>query len=334
MAAASMGGGEQVGDGGGGRWRPVGASAPRPGILGVLDLAGRDWRGARDRAPRFERAAYEEAPRIRHGGEALRVALSPRAAYGVIGGAAAAALLLFVAGFLAAFWLIAPDGGVARAPATQAPTDAGVAAVEPAAPAAPSARIPALIARATAGDAPETPAPPAPEILAAAERGAAFDQQSAGARSQVAALPRTSETVAPEPAQSDLPASATGAPRALLKRLPPAVRAPSAPPEQEGGFTASPSARPAPAETAQSEPSGGYALQFGAFRERANAEELLARIPDALDARIVDGRDSAGRALFYVRAGGFDSVGAARDRAAELETAQGLKSFVRRGRDG
>lgn len=320
MAAASMGGGEQFGDGGGGRWRPAGASASqgagRGGILGVLDLTGRDW-GRGRRAAAYDRTAYEEAPRIRHGGDALRVALSPRAAYGVIGGAATAALLLFVAGFLAAFWLVAPDGGVARGPAPAQPM--AQQAVEPAAPAAAAAPGPGLIARATAGDAPETPAPPAPEIEAAA-RATQAQPQPIAAPQQLAALPEPS---APDEAE---------APRARLK---PADAPPPAPRAQSATFTA-PSADAAPAARAEpiSAVTGAYALQFGAFRERANAEELLGRIPTSLGARLIEGRDSAGAPLFYVRAGGFESVAEARRRSAELEASAGLKSFVRRGRDG
>ena len=324
MAAASMGGGEQFGDGGGGRWRPAHASASqgggRAGLLGILDLTGRDW-GRGRRAAAYDRTAYEEAPRIRHGGDAVRVALSPRAAYGVIGGAATAALLLFVAGFLAAFWLVAPDGGVARGPEPSQPVVQQ--AVEPAKPAAPG---PALIGRATAGDAPETPAPPAPEIEAAAH--ATQSQPRAQPQSQPQLMTAPQQLAALPQAAAPARPNEDDEPRARLK---PADAPPPAPAAQSSTFTA-PSDNPAPAASAAA--SGAYALQFGAFRERANAEELLSRIPTSLGARLIEGRDSAGGPLFYVRAGGFESVAEARRRSAELEAAEGLKSFVRRGRDG
>mgnify|MGYP003701265941 CR=1 FL=1 len=324
MAAASMdednGQTFPTGASAGSRWT-VPDSATREGLAGLLRG------GRRGGAPRYRPGAYEEAPRIRHGGSALRFALSPGAAYGLVGGAATAALLLFVAGFLVAYWLFAPESPFVRA---QTQTVASAEAPGPSRD---------FITRATAGDAPETPAPPAPEIAAAQERlaqaqaEAEADGQSPaapdvaapqlaavpaepaapGAAPETAPVPAAPATVAPEiPAASDLPLPP-------IRPAPPAVKA-----EQQTAALA-PATKPAPSGDA-----GPYRLQFGAYSVRANAEEMLAKVPAALKPRIVEGTGSGGTPLFFVRSRGFETLAAARDAGRTAAKEAGLQSFVRR----
>ncbi|MCR9221361.1 MAG: SPOR domain-containing protein [Alphaproteobacteria bacterium] len=340
MAAASMGGDDGSGFGG------FRASEGRGGgsLLGLLGLAAEGRLRSRPRGRPYSRTAYEAAPRIRQGGAPLRVALSPAAAYGVFGGATAAAFLLFLAGFLAAFWLVAPDGAPvaerAPAPAVAAP-EAGAAAG-------------GLIPRATAGDAPETRAPPAPEI-AAAERAMAprvETPQLAALPTAVApateapAAPMTEAPAAPAteaPAARTAPVTVPSAPRARLKpvlgdaagggvaREPMPVEDMSASPPEPPAAASSGFTAPGTSSEASDVGAGAaYELQFGAFRERANADALLAGAPESLGARLVESRDAAGRPLYFIRAGGFETAAEARAASARIEREAGLKSFVRR----
>ena len=252
MAAASMdednGQTFPTGASAGSRWT-VPDSATREGLAGLLRG------GRRGGAPRYRPGAYEEAPRIRHGGSALRFALSPGAAYGLVGGAATAALLLFVAGFLVAYWLFAPESPFVRA---QTQTVASAEAPGPSRD---------FITRATAGDAPETPAPPAPEIAAAQERLAQAQAEAEADGQSPAAPDVAAPQLAAVPAE---PAAPGAAPETAPVPAAPATVAPEIP------AALAPATKPAPSGDA-----GPYRLQFGAYSVRANAEEMLAKVPAA-----------------------------------------------------
>lgn len=299
-------------------------------------------RGRRRAAPRFDSTAYEGAPRIRHGGDRLRFTLTPGAAYGLVGGAATAALLLFVAGFMAAFWLFAPESPFARA---RAPEVAATGATSDAAAARPNgtdapvatSENSYLIGEAEADGAPDIPAPPSPEIAAVEAMRAANDDP---AGPQMAALPEAGEPKNAAPAASDgaeqgagtsAPAEATSS----ATTPPPSARLKpdTGAGDSDSVITPPPPPERAPArEAAAAMPSdtGPYRLQFGAFREKANAEALRARIPDHLGARIVTAPDSQGRPLHYVRSMGFATPDAAREAGRTVEQQAGLESFIHR----
>ncbi|MBP5857782.1 SPOR domain-containing protein [Marivibrio halodurans] len=320
--------------------RPEGPmdAGPRGETGPGADADGGAPRGRRRAAPRFDSTAYEGAPRIRHGGDRLRFTLTPGAAYGLVGGAATAALLLFVAGFMAAFWLFAPESPFAQARAPEVAAT-GVVGSSPSDADGDGGTVPAatghsyLIGEAEADGAPENPAPPSPEIAAVEAMRAANDDPPGA---QMAALPEAGE---PKNAAASASDNAERSPAPQGAATPSPASPPTARLKPGNGAGASdsvitppppPKTGAAQATVAAPSDAGPYRLQFGAFREKANAEVLRARIPDRLGARIVTAPDSQGRPLHYVRSMGFATPGAAREAGRTVEQQAGLKSFIHR----
>ena len=107
-------------------------------------------------------------------------------------------------------------------------------------------------------------------------------------------------------------------------------RAPLASVVQPARSATAVSPAPSPASSAARAPVGGYALQFGAFAERRNAEQLASSIRDDLDRkrlgppRVVQERDASGRSLHAVQAGHFLK----QEDARAMQSRFGVKTVV------
>lgn len=275
--------------------------------------------------------AHEDAPKITHTSED-RVRRSPLATTAMLGGAALSVLIVFVAGFLTAVLVFGePDAGgevairTAPAPVTERP----VAATETPLPPPSEGIVPS----ATAGRAP-LPAP-APEIAAAEEaRDAALRAGSAETANaggppmpQTAPTPPVQETAIAPPAE----VAVTPPPVVLNDRifLPPVK--PSEP--ERAAATDTAAVDPAPTSGILAAPSSNYSLQFGAFRDRANAEALVREIAGVAQGGITEEIGATGTALYYVRAGAFQTRAEALEAVRALRRATGIVTFVHANRE-
>jgi cell division protein FtsN len=74
----------------------------------------------------------------------------------------------------------------------------------------------------------------------------------------------------------------------------------------------------------------GYILQFGAFREEANAETVIKQLKEkSLNAGIIPRKDSAGNTWYTVRFGNYPTLSAASSAAISLRAATQQSILIR-----
>lgn len=111
--------------------------------------------------------------------------------------------------------------------------------------------------------------------------------------------------------------------------LPPAATGAddNTPPGDDNSGAAAPTAAPGAAPVAAA--AGRYALQFGAFSDRARALDFLERFRSQIDGlAIEEGVDAQGKAVYRARAGGWDSPDVAAAFAGDLGRRVGLDVIV------
>ncbi len=290
--------------------------------------------------------AYEDAPKIAHPASRTRRAASFATLGALIGGATLSIFIIFVAGFLSAVLIFGePDEGgelairTAPMPAEEGTQESGATVsdmergVSPGSTAAENAGR-SVVPSATAGREP-LPAP-SPEIAAAeAARQSALGEDTRAVAPAPAAAPTSPVTgsviAAPQPRLSD---SQTGP-----EATPPVSRGtgvvvtdaiifpPSKPAEPPRQAVAS-----APADGRLAAPSGNYSLQFGAFRDRSNAEALVREIARVAQGGIAEETGVSGTVLYYVRAGAFRTRAEALEAVRSLRERTGIVTFVHANR--
>lgn len=269
---------------------------------------------------------------------------------GLFGGALIAALMLFFAGFLAAYLLFTDAGyPVAVAPVTQEPAPERATPTPTAPDNGPARAFADGLARpAQALSATDALPAPAPEIQAAqqARRQALDGAAGVDIPAGIAAVdPSIFAEGTLTPVENGA-AQAETAPRARLK--------PEAPPRRAGSGDGPtpvvvPTARVIPGAagaterpvdlTAENElanlgttivaTGAPFSLQFGAFSRLANAERLRAQLFGAVaDVRIEIGSGADGVPLHYVRSGGFETRLDAERRIARLRRDHGIVGIV------
>ncbi len=290
--------------------------------------------------------AYEDAPKIAHPASRGRNAASFATMGALIGGATLSIFIIFVAGFLSAVLIFGePDEGgelaIRTAPMpAQERTQAGAAGVSgserdatPGGTAAENAGR-SVVPSATAGREP-LPAP-SPEIAAAeaARQSALGEDNRAAAPAPVAAptQPVTGSVIAapqsgslnnqtgPESTQSSSRGTGVVVTDAII--FPPSK--PAEPPRQ--------AVASAPPDGRLTEPSGNYSLQFGAFRDRGNAEALVREIARVAQGGIAEETGVSGTVLYYVRAGAFRTRAEALEAVRSLRDRTGIVTFVHANR--
>ena len=170
------------------------------------------------------------------------------------------------------------------------------------------------------------------------------------ARSEIALLKGKS---AQPPTLAGIAAPALPALPALLKpeqaaREAPAPAAPAANPPSAGGEPERPAAAPpaaalpAAAPPAAAEPpavrvaaspesAGSFCLQLGSFEKAENARKLQSDLKDkGITAIIFDQTDSTQRTWHAVRVGGYNTLGAAAQAAADFSSKWRIQALVRR----
>jgi cell division septation protein DedD len=82
--------------------------------------------------------------------------------------------------------------------------------------------------------------------------------------------------------------------------------------------------------SAEIPPVKGYILQFGAFREKANAESIIKQLKEQkVNADIFPRKDSAGTTWYTVRFGNYPTLSAASSAAASLRAATQQSILIR-----
>ncbi|NMM44344.1 SPOR domain-containing protein [Rhodospirillaceae bacterium KN72] len=272
-----------------------------------------------DPQPRSYRPdAYDEAPRIRHAapsGGLFGAATSPGLKGALIAGSVVAVLLVFFTGFLSAVLMFGePNEGGELAIRTMPPAQVEAAQVEPVSPVeTPQQVSPEMDRAATSGDSFVTPAeagrdvlpPPDPEIAVAeqARRAAmapAPDQTVTAPSVRVAAEPEAAAienffrpTAKPEVPVRTASASVTG------------ILGPAA---------------------------GNYSVQFGAFKDRKNADVLVRELGGVAQASVIEETGASGTSLFFVRAGSFETRLDALEAVKVLRQKSGIVTFVHANR--
>lgn len=231
----------------------------------------------------------------------------------LIGGFAASALLLFIAGFVSAFLLFDDIG----------PAD--VAVSEP-----PPVETPAVVAPPVIASAEPPPAAaddpvdfPAGDFVGSAQADAQSDLPPAPAPEIAAVRALNENNVAVDaPGNPVVPVQPVVNPQ-------PEVFSQSAEPDTPVQLV-----RTAPESSLQlTNPppvTRGFVLQFGAFGDKANAEGLAALLKQKVGrVWIVEGKASSGADLFFVRGGSFESRDDAAAAARKLWQSDRIDSFVR-----
>jgi cell division septation protein DedD len=257
--------------------------------------------------PAYRRDAYEEAPTITHrAAPPARLSAGTRGA--LFAGGALSLMIVFVAGFLSAVLMLGehnPDGEIAIRTAPLPPVAADAAS--PPVPAEPQRE---LVPSANAGRTGQDPAP-APEIAAA-------EQARDTAIAPPAITPPAPPPEAVPDAAPETPSTAAALPEARVATdsfvYPPGKPAAPARAQAAAADTQAPAL-----QTGIGPPGGNYSLQFGAFRDRANAEALLRELRGVAQAGVAEEAGATGRTLFFVRAGAF------RTRAEALQAVEALR---------
>ena len=267
-----------------------------------------------DPQPRSYRPdAYDEAPRIRHSapsGGVFGAAASPGLKGALIAGSVVAVLLVFFTGFLSAVLMFGePNEGGELAIRTMPP-----AQVEPTMPGAvPQQVAPETDRASSSGDGFVTPAeagrdvlpPPDPEIAAAEQaRIEALNPVPA----QAAAAPSVRVAVEPEATALENFFRPTAKPDVPMR-------------------TAA-----APATGVLGPAAGNYSVQFGAFKDRKNADVLVRELGGVAQATIVEETGASGTSLFFVRAGAFETRLDALEAVKTLRQNAGIVTFVHANR--
>ncbi len=289
--------------------------------------------------------AYEDAPKITH--TARRgVSLSPGSVAALILGSAFSIFVVFITGFLSAVLIfgeqdqgggIAIQTGVGSLAQTTVPTPvpASVPAAGETLPAdtvqtppiiESERRLEGLVPSATAGR--ELLPPPSPEIAAAESARAAAE--GTGQTSQQDPTPSVPALVFTPPLPNLPVASSDTDPSAMGSGIAQGIIFPNAKPEEP---VRNARAAVAPEPGSIGPPAGNYSLQFGAFRDRANAAVLVRELASAADAGIVAEEGVSGATLYYVRAGAFDTRAEALEAVRILREAAGIVTFVHANRD-
>ncbi|MEQ9490625.1 MAG: SPOR domain-containing protein [Alphaproteobacteria bacterium] len=233
----------------------------------------------------------------------------------LVGGFATSALLLFIAGFVSAFLLFddAVTGDVAALDA-QKPEAPAIAAA-PAEPSDEPVDFPAqrdFVGTAQADADSDTPPEPTPEVAAAralADSGEPVDapgnpvvpMDQAEQAAQTASIPPPDPVAAEEPNQ----------PVQLVRTSP----------EPAGGSEST---------SATAQPTRGFVLQFGAFGDRKNADNLVSLLNGKVGpVWVIEGKASSGADLFFVRGGAFETRDGAAAAARKLWQSDRIDSFVR-----
>lgn len=314
--------------GGDGAWMPGSPDEPtaarRADRLSITQL----FEHMEPRARSYRGDAYEDAPKIAHSATARRSAASFATAGALIGGAAMSVLIVFVAGFLSAVLIFGePDEGgdlaIRTAPATPSLAAQSSPQVQPVAPSRSTVVPSATAAR-------EVLPAPAPEIAAAeaARQSALSSGQLAtavagGPVEPVATTGANGTSVIAPPASGDLGRSDTSGVVVTDSIIFPPSK-PAEPPRQTASIS--------PASGVLSAPSGNYSLQFGAFRDRANAEALVREITPVAQGGIAEEAGVSGNVLYYVRAGSFRTRAEALEAVRDLRERTGIVTFVHANR--
>ena len=238
-------------------------------------------------------SAFEDEARIRRR-DARTLQQKRKRLLVVTGGASASALAVFAVGFLATSLLfdatISSDVATGNAPEPQAQVAE--------APVIPTAEPPTVL--------PSIPKVEAPMVTAAADiqiEGDGPGYPSAPAQPVTAQVSEAPSSVS-EPNTPDTPEP----PVALVRTAP---------------ASSLEIAEPAPQ-------AHGFVLQFGAFGDRENADELVASLKQKVGrVWVVEGKASSGAALFFVRGGAFETRDDAVAAARRLWQTDRIDSFVR-----
>lgn len=278
----------------------------------------------RPEAPHYRADAFEDAPRIAHSAPPPN-RLSRGSAFGLMLGGVIGILIIFVAGFLSAVMIFGEPSEGGDVTIRTSPAQQAAGTVD--ATAQPGVATPGretIVSPAEAGR--EVLPPPSPEVAAAeqartqalnssGETGTATTAQTQG---QVAALP-PAEEVAPVARGVPEPVATAQIIYPPAKPVPPAVTA---------GAQGTAGAGAAGRGEILAPPGGNYSLQFGAFRNRSNAEALVREVAAAAQAGIVAETGASGNELFYVRAGAFETRLEALDAVQRLRDQAGVVTFV------
>jgi cell division septation protein DedD len=281
--------------------------------------------------------------------------------------AAAAALLVFFAGFLTAVGLLAKSSSPAALPSTLQQKLPGGAALqvkpatgEAAVTGVPGAGTigtkqttppPTATAKAGAPSSPATPPPvaddesgaePAPSPTPRTALPGAVPPRTAGATARAPAPPAAARApgAAATPPQAAAPASlparpaappATASAGAPTRLVPPAGGAGAAAGGAAGAGTAGAGATSVSSSAGSAAPAGaaGFAIQVGAFLTSSHAIRLADDLQKrGHDARVVVETDTSGRPWHIVRVGRFADRYAALGAANRLKTAEGVPTMV------
>lgn len=280
--------------------------------------------------------AHEDAQKITHTSED-RVRQSPFATTAMLGGAALSILIVFVAGFLTAVLIFGePDAGgevaIRTGPSPSIERQVSVADT------APEVLPPAsegIVPSATADRAP-LPAP-SPEIAAAEDARNSALQNGNGNTGNVGGAPLPQSAPTPPVQESEIAPPSTPATISANEQppVPPATVLNDRvflPPVKPTEPDRTASADPAVGSGILAPPTGNYALQFGAFRDRANAEALVREIAAVAKGAIVEEVGATGTVLYYVRAGSFQTRAEALEAVRQLRRSTGIVTFVHANR--
>lgn len=263
--------------------------------------------------------AHRDAPRIAH--NAGRAARSATTAAMAVGGLLSV-LIVFVAGFLSAILIFGepdPNGDLAIpvGPA-QPPAASDIASV----PAPSPAPAPVPAAPAVQGEARQPVPEPAPAVPRSGSAGDAL-------------VPPASASLEAEPAapSEEIAAAEAARDKALRQPLAAPVRTegfypPAKPQAALGSAPGGDSGIAPPASSRLGPPGGSYSLQFGAFRDRQNADVLVRELAGIAQAGVQAQPGATGETLFYVRAGAFETRAEALKAVRSLRQDAGYVTFV------
>ncbi|MDF1750693.1 MAG: SPOR domain-containing protein [Alphaproteobacteria bacterium] len=281
-----------------------------------------------DPQPRSYRTdAYEDAEKITHTAPS-GLTLSSGSLSALVAGGIATLFVIFVAGFLSAVLIfgepnaggelaILPSPTVVQA-GNQSASQADVATPMPVQPSAqerapipeqPSGASEGLVTSATASR--DMPLPSAPEVTAAET-----------ARDSAMQPPKPIITPPPETATPSASAVGTMATIATDTIIYPGAK--PVPPVRTDMAAVDPGVIGGPG--------GNYSLQFGAFRDKANAAALVRELNGTARAGIVAEEGATGAPLFYVRAGAFQTRAEALEAVKALRGSAGIVTFVHANR--
>lgn len=316
--------------------------------LGIARLFGIRAAGSRDHEDAYEPEEDAQSLRVVHKAGSHRETSAIQAGVLFLGGLTASTLL-FSAGFLAAVLVFGEPGqgdSIAIRTGGQgdvAPIgDAGSAiAIRPPAPDISNveARSEAAFGAPTAEQSAETSPSDATQSVVAAVSPAMSSVTSSGTASATSAEIQSNDgaigpsVAASQPAGSGFTTLSNDVPAVPVPTLSPVFfpeGKPQLPVRDTSAATQASSIDqvPAPQRISLGPPGGEYSLQFGAFRDRANAEGLLRELAPSIQAQVIATVGAGGIPLYYVRGGSFQSRIEAVTAVRDLRRILGVVTFV------